>query len=97
MEAAGDGCKELDLIASLDDATSEIYSAFLVAEEGIMSTFQVLGEGIGAQGPAALSTPTGRATVLTPPSRVSRSPGISQPSSAGRAAARWMLAFIAAR
>jgi hypothetical protein len=32
----------LDLIVSMDDATSEIYSAFLVEEEGTMSTFQGL-------------------------------------------------------
>ena len=33
-----------DLIVTMDDATSEIYSAFFVPEEGTMSTFQGLGE-----------------------------------------------------
>ena len=31
-----------DLIVTMDDATSEIYSAFFVAEEGTMSTFRGL-------------------------------------------------------
>jgi transposase len=33
-----------DLVVTLDDATSEIYSIFLVAEEGTMSTFRALGD-----------------------------------------------------
>lgn len=33
---------EWDLIVTMDDATSEIYSAFLVEEEGTMSSFQGL-------------------------------------------------------
>ncbi len=37
-----DGRGQLDLIVTLDDATSEIYSAFLVDEEGTMSSFQGL-------------------------------------------------------
>jgi len=39
-----------DLIVTLDDATSEIYSAFFVAEEGTMSTFRGLAEVIGERG-----------------------------------------------
>jgi transposase len=39
-----------DLIVTMDDATSEIYSAFFVEEEGTMSTFQALGEVIGRHG-----------------------------------------------
>ena len=39
-----------DLIVTLDDATSEIYSGFFVAEEGTMSTFRALGEVIAAKG-----------------------------------------------
>ena len=39
-----------DLIVTMDDATSEILSAFFVAEEGIMSTFLALGEVIAARG-----------------------------------------------
>jgi hypothetical protein len=41
---------ELDLIVTLDDATGAIYSAFLVEEEGTMSSFLGLLETIGAQG-----------------------------------------------
>ncbi len=39
-----------DLIVTLDDATSEVYSGFFVAEEGTMSTFRALGEVIGERG-----------------------------------------------
>ncbi len=39
-----------DLIVTMDDATSEIYSAFFVDEEGTMSTFRALNEVIAAHG-----------------------------------------------
>jgi hypothetical protein len=39
-----------DLIVTMDDATSEIYSAFFVAEEGTMSTFQALHAVIAERG-----------------------------------------------
>lgn len=39
-----------DLIVTLDDATSEVYSGFFVAEEGTMSTFRALHEVIAAKG-----------------------------------------------
>ena len=39
-----------DLIVTMDDATSEVYSGFFLAEEGTMSTFQALGEVIAARG-----------------------------------------------
>jgi transposase InsO family protein len=41
---------ELDLIVTLDDATSAICSAFLVEEEGTASSFTGLGEVITAKG-----------------------------------------------
>jgi len=41
---------DLDLIATMDDATSELYSAFLVPEEGTMSSFRGLDETIAAKG-----------------------------------------------
>src|SRR5947209_4399477 len=41
------GEAELDLIVTMDDATSTIYSAFLVEEEGIASTFRGLAEVFG--------------------------------------------------
>ncbi len=39
-----------DLIVTMDDATSEVYSGFFVAEEGTMSTFRGLGEVIAENG-----------------------------------------------
>ena len=39
-----------DLIVTMDDATSEIYSAFFVAEEGTMSSFRGLSEVIARHG-----------------------------------------------
>jgi transposase len=45
-----DGQPALDLIVTMDDATSEIYSAFLVAEEGTHSSFRGLAEVIGRHG-----------------------------------------------
>jgi hypothetical protein len=41
---------EWDLIVTMDDATSEIYSAFFIEQEGTMSTFQALREVIGTHG-----------------------------------------------
>ena len=38
----------LDLIVTLDDATSKIYSAFLVEEEGTASTFRALKQAFAA-------------------------------------------------
>lgn len=43
------GC-QWDLIVTLDDATSEIYSAFFVEEEGTLSSFRGLQEVIEAKG-----------------------------------------------
>src|SRR3546814_11199769 len=42
--------RQVDLIATLDDATSELYSAFLVEEEGTASTFRALHAVIAAKG-----------------------------------------------
>jgi hypothetical protein len=39
-----------DLIVTMDDATSEIYSAFFVAEEGTMSSFRALSDVIAERG-----------------------------------------------
>ncbi len=45
------GCDQaFDLIVTMDDATSEIYSAFLVEEEGTQSSFRGLREVIEAHG-----------------------------------------------
>jgi hypothetical protein len=41
---------QYDLVVTLDDATSAIYSAFLVAEEGTLSSFRGIAEGIDRHG-----------------------------------------------
>ena len=54
------GQPALDLIVTLDDATSTIYSAFLVDEEGTASTFRALAEVFGRHGlPLSLYTDRG--------------------------------------
>jgi transposase len=45
-----EGLPPMDLIVTLDDATSAIYSMFLVDEEGTASTFQALREVVGEHG-----------------------------------------------
>ena len=61
------GSPAMDLIVTMDDATGEIYSAFLVAEEGTASTFQALSEVIGAHGlPLSFYTDRGSHYFLTP-------------------------------
>src|SRR5450631_4355862 len=55
------GQPALDLIVTLDDATSAILSAFLVEEEGTASTFRALREVFGRHGlPMSLYTDRGR-------------------------------------
>ena len=55
-----EGQPRLDLIVTLDDATGEIYSAFLVEEEGTASTFRALKEVFSAHGlPMSLYTDRG--------------------------------------
>ncbi len=44
------GQAPLDLIVTLDDATNEIYSGFLVAQEGTASSFRALAETVGRCG-----------------------------------------------
>ena len=44
------GQPPLDLIATMDDATNEIYSAFQVEEEGTASSFRALVEVFAAEG-----------------------------------------------
>ena len=62
--------RAFDLIVTLDDATSAIYSAFLVDEEGTSSTFQALAEVIGAHGlRCALYTDRGSHYFFTPKGR----------------------------
>ena len=57
----------LDLIVTLDDATSETYSAFLVEEEGTASTFRALKQVFTEHGlPGALYTDRGSHYFHTP-------------------------------
>lgn len=61
------GLDEMDLIVTMDDATSEIYSAFLLPEEGTDSSFQALLEVFGALGlPLSLYTDRGSHYFFTP-------------------------------
>lgn len=61
------GQAPLDLIVTMDDATSEIYSAFLVEQEGTMSSFRGLLEVFAARGlPSSLYTDRGSHYFLTP-------------------------------
>ena len=62
-----EGQPQLDLIVTMDDATSEVYSAFLVEEEGTASTFEGLLETFAAQGlPSSLYTDRGSHYFHTP-------------------------------
>lgn len=61
------GLPQLDLIATMDDATGAIYSAFLIEEEGTVSTFKALGEVFGEHGlPLSLYTDRGSHYFYTP-------------------------------
>jgi len=87
--------QQLDLIVTLDDATSEIYAAFLVEEEGSMSSFRALAEVIGAQGlPCALYTDRASHYFVTPKAgaKVAR----DQPTQVGRALAQLGIEHIPA-
>lgn len=58
---------ELDLIVTMDDATSTIYSAFLVEEEGTASSFRGLLETMAEKGlPSSLYTDRGSHYFYTP-------------------------------
>ncbi len=61
------GHPPLDLIVTMDDATSEVYSAFLVAEEGTASSFKGLAEVFGKHGlPLSFYTDRGSHYFYTP-------------------------------
>lgn len=61
------GQPQLDLIVTMDDATSRIYSAFLIEEEGTASSFQGLMETFCAKGlPSNLYTDRGSHYFYTP-------------------------------
>jgi transposase len=86
---------QLDLIATLDDATSEIYSAFLVEEEGTMSAFRALAEVIAAHGlPCALYTDRASHYFHTP--KAGAKVAKDQPTQVGRALAQLGIEHIPA-
>ena len=85
----------MDLIVTMDDATSEIYSMLLVEEEGTASTFQALGEVIGERGLfCALYTDRGSHYFYTPKAgeKVSK----TQQTQVGRALSHLGIEHIAA-
>jgi transposase len=89
------GHDAMDLIVTMDDATSEIYSAFLIAEEGTASTFRALLEVFGARGlPLSLYTDRGSHYFTTPEAGgpVDR----KTPTQVGRALAQLGVEHIAA-
>jgi hypothetical protein len=62
-----EGQGELDLIVTMDDATSTTYSAFLVEEEGTASTFAALADVFTRKGlPGSLYTDRGSHYFFTP-------------------------------
>jgi transposase len=90
-----EGQPALDLIVTLDDATSAIYSAFLVEEEGTASSFRGLREVVAAHGLfCALYTDRGSHYFHTPKAggRVSR----PQATQVGRALSQLGIEHIAA-
>jgi transposase len=90
-----EGQPPLDLVVTLDDATSTIYSAFLVEEEGTASSFRGLAEVVAAKGLfCALYTDRGSHYFHTPAAggRVSR----TQPTQVGRALKQLGIEHIAA-
>ncbi len=89
------GLPACDLIVTLDDATSAIYSAFLVAEEGTASTFQALLAVFSAHGlPLSLYTDRGSHYFVTP--KVGGPVDRSAPTQVGRALAQLGVEHIAA-
>jgi transposase len=87
--------QELDLIVTMDDATSAIYSAFLVDEEGTMSTLRALAEVIAVHGlPCALYTDRGSHYFHIP--KAGEKVAKEQPTQVGRALAQLGIEHIAA-
>jgi len=85
----------LDLVVTMDDATSEIYSAFLVEEKGTDSTFRTLPEVFGRHGlPLSLYTDRGSHYFYTV--EVGGQVDRGQPTQVGRALAHLGVEHIAA-
>lgn len=90
-----DGQPELDLIVTMDDATSATYSAFLVEEEGTASTFAALLDVFTRKGlPASLYTDRGSHYFYTP--KAGESVDKERPTQVGRALDRLGIEHIPA-
>jgi transposase len=90
-----EGLPALDLIVTMDDATSEIYSMLLVEEEGTASTFQALREVIGEHGLfCALYTDRGSHYFYTP--KAGEKASKTQQTQVGRALSHLGIEHIAA-
>src|SRR5512132_1652104 len=89
------GAPPLDLVVTLDDATSEIYSVFLVEEEGTASSFRGLAEVVATKG-LFCALYTDRAShyfqTLAAGGKVSR----TRPTQVGRALSQLGIEHIAA-
>ena len=89
------GDAQYDLVVTLDNATSAIYSAFLVAEEGTASTLRGLGEVIARHGLfCELYTNRGSHYCYTP--KAGEAVSRQQPTQVGRALAQLGIGHIAA-
>jgi transposase len=89
------GARALDLIVTMDDATSTIYSAFLVEEEGTASTLRGLLDVFTAEGlPASLYTDRGSHYFYTP--KAGEAVDKSRLTQVGRALERLGIEHIAA-
>ncbi len=86
--------RDLDLIVTLDDATGEIYSAFLIEQEGTLSSFMGLAETIAEHGLfSAFYTDRGSHYFVTPKGggKVDK----TQPTQVGRALSQLGITHIA--
>ena len=89
------GHPALDLVVTLDDATGEIYSAILVAEEGTASTFRALLAVFARHGlPCSLYTDRGSHYFITP--KAGEKPDPKARTQVGRALAQLGVEHIAA-
>lgn len=90
-----DGQAELDLIVTMDDATSTTYSAFLVEEEGTASTFAALLDVFTRKGlPGSLYTDRGSHYFYTP--KAGEAVDKERPTQVGRALDRLGIEHIPA-
>jgi transposase len=85
----------LDLVVTMDDATNEIYSAFLIEEEGTASTFRALLEVFNRHG-LPLSLYTDRGSHYFHTAEVGGKVDRNQPTQVGRALAHLGVEHIAA-